>query len=312
MVAYGRDDARGSSGLRLHACTFRDGWGFRRVGARRGARRGVASAGIPVVRDAGENFRQPAMGRTRVAGEFILGVHGRVGGGDPAAGGGGVGRIAVGGSGGGGLLRLRADGVGACNFNEVFSLHHVFLAALLWLAVAYGRTKESRWVWWGAAVFGLGMSNHHTILFFGGLLAIWPFLREPGEWLKPRRMTGLCGLFLLGFLPYFVLPVIAAGAPPVTWGDWTNWSGAWAHFTRSGLRIAATGGWRNHGDRRLRGAVGGVDDGAGKCARLGRSGARGRRDFLERAGGKSRARLGACSRRWPGMWSFSTTWRTCR
>ncbi len=125
---------------------------------------------------------------------------------------------------------------------EVFSLHHVFVAVLLWLAVAYGRTLEARWVWWGAAVFGLGMSNHHTILFFGAPLAVWPFLQETGEWLKWRRMAGLCGLFLLGFLPYFALPLIAAAAPPVTWGDWSSWSGAWAHFTRAdygSLQLAA-------------------------------------------------------------------------
>lgn len=125
---------------------------------------------------------------------------------------------------------------------EVFALHHVFVAALLWLAVGYGRTAEARWVWWGAAVFGLAMSHHHTILFFGGPLAMWPFWRNRKFWLRPKRLAMLGGIFLLGFLPYFAIPHVAGNAPPVAWGDWTSWRGAWAHFTRAdygSLRLAS-------------------------------------------------------------------------
>jgi hypothetical protein len=134
---------------------------------------------------------------------------------------------------------------------EVFSLHHVFVAALLWIAVAYAQTSDRRWVWIGAGVAALGMSHHHTLVFFAFPMALWPLLREPGYWLKPGRVACLAGIGLLGMLPYLWLPFASARAAPVSWGDCTTWSGFWNHFTRadygtlqlaSGV-VAASGGW---------------------------------------------------------------------
>jgi hypothetical protein len=134
---------------------------------------------------------------------------------------------------------------------EVFSLHHAFVAALLWIAVAYAETGESRWVWIGAGVAALGMSHHHTLVFFAAPMALWPLLREPGYWLKPRRVACLAGIGLLGILPYLWLPFASARAAPVSWGDCTTWAGFWNHFTRADYgtlqlasgEVTASGGW---------------------------------------------------------------------
>ncbi|MGZ0709529.1 glycosyltransferase family 117 protein [Coraliomargarita sp. W4R53] len=133
---------------------------------------------------------------------------------------------------------------------EVFALHHVFVAALLWLAVLYADTAAPRWVWIGALVAALGMSHHHTILFFAAPLGLWPLLRQPAYWLKSRRLLLLLGIGLIGLSPYMILfwrsPDI-----PVTWGDWTSLGGFWRHFTRAeygsfqlaSSELSHSGGW---------------------------------------------------------------------
>ncbi|MCP5533475.1 MAG: DUF2723 domain-containing protein [Akkermansiaceae bacterium] len=134
---------------------------------------------------------------------------------------------------------------------EVFALHHVFVAALLWVAVAYAETGAARWVWIGAGVTGLAMSHHHTIVFFAAPLAVWPLIRQPSYWLKPTRLAGLAGVLLLGLLPYAFLPAASSSAAPVSWGDWTTPEGAWKHFTRADYgtmqlasgEVASAGGW---------------------------------------------------------------------
>lgn len=134
---------------------------------------------------------------------------------------------------------------------EVFALHHGFVAALLWLAVAYGETGAPRWIWIGAGVSALGMSHHHTLVFFAVPLALWPLIRQPSYWLKPKRIFALAGIGLLGLLPYAWLPAASASAAPVSWGDWTTLEGAWRHFTRADYgtlqlasgEVAQSGGW---------------------------------------------------------------------
>lgn len=134
---------------------------------------------------------------------------------------------------------------------EVFALNHLFAATLLWLAVAYDQSRTPRWAWAMAGVFGLGMSHHHTLLFLAAPVLLLPFLREPKVWLKPGRMAGLAGLFLLGLLPYASLPLIASGQPAVAWGDFTSLKGLLNHFTRADYgslqlasgKVATEGAW---------------------------------------------------------------------
>lgn len=134
---------------------------------------------------------------------------------------------------------------------EVFALHHVIVAALLWVAVLYADTAAPRWVWIGAGIAALGASHHHTIVFVAAPLVVWPLIRQPAYWWKAGRLCGLAAIGLAGLLPYLWLVMAANNVAPVSWGDPTSWQGFVHHFTRAEygtLQLAAgevssSGGW---------------------------------------------------------------------
>lgn len=103
---------------------------------------------------------------------------------------------------------------------EVFSLHLVFVAALLLLAGLWREADvpgRRRCMTAAALVFGLGLAHHQTIvLLLPGLLAF--------GWLaRGDRPVGLTPLVLpalaVGLSPYLYLPLRAAQGPPLNWGD---------------------------------------------------------------------------------------------
>jgi hypothetical protein len=127
---------------------------------------------------------------------------------------------------------------------EVFALNNLLVALLFYLALAYEETREPRFAVSGAFVLGLGLSNHHTVLFTAVPLAAW-VLWVGGGHLLDRRTLGLLVLALAaGLLPYLYLPLAAARHAPVTWGAANTWSGFWTHVLRreyGTFQLAPTG-----------------------------------------------------------------------
>ncbi len=115
---------------------------------------------------------------------------------------------------------------------EVFALNNLCVALLLLLAFLYDAHKELRYALLGAFVFGVGLSNHHTILFTAVPLAVWFLLSDRAEPLSVRRIASLAVSFAAGLLPYFYLPLEARGHSPVSWGAADTWSGFWTHVLR--------------------------------------------------------------------------------
>jgi hypothetical protein len=119
---------------------------------------------------------------------------------------------------------------------EVFALDNLAVAALVLLAVAYAESRDRRCALLGAFVFGLGLANHHTILFTGVPLALWMlWLGHPMQTPRTEIRRELGPLFLAfgaGLTPYLVLPFAGAVRVPVTWGATDTWSGFWTHVLR--------------------------------------------------------------------------------
>ncbi len=118
---------------------------------------------------------------------------------------------------------------------EVFALNNLFVAALLYLLVRIFQSEPSaqlRIACIGAFVIGLGLSNHHTFLFFAAPSVLWIAIALRAELLRPRPVALLVALFLLGLLPYALLPLFSAPAPLPGWGDLTTLDGFLTHILR--------------------------------------------------------------------------------
>jgi hypothetical protein len=115
---------------------------------------------------------------------------------------------------------------------EVFALNNLANAGLLFVAVLYDRRAERRYALLGALVVGLGLSNHHTILFSAVPLVAWALWRGRSDLLTLRNGGLLVTCFGVGLLPYLWLPIAAAGSPAVTWGAADRWAGFWTHVLR--------------------------------------------------------------------------------
>lgn len=126
---------------------------------------------------------------------------------------------------------------------EVFSLNNLIIAAELALLVLVDRTARAavvdrprltRLVNIAALIFGLGLSNHATSLFFNGpMLAvmIWRTVDDP-QWRTPKRWLMLAGWGAAGLLPYLYLPIAATGHPLIQWGDPSTLNGFLTHVLR--------------------------------------------------------------------------------
>jgi hypothetical protein len=115
---------------------------------------------------------------------------------------------------------------------EVFALNNLACAALLSCAVLYDEARNRRWLWLGAFVFGLGLSDHHTVVFTAVPLTLWALWRGGRQLLGGKTLLWAVLAFAAGLLPYLYLPIAARHHAPVSWGEADTWSGFWTHVLR--------------------------------------------------------------------------------
>lgn len=124
---------------------------------------------------------------------------------------------------------------------EVYALNCIFiLLLLLWVETVL---KTDRFFWeqhWKRLILlawltGLGLGNHTTLLL-AYPLAAWGLVRMiRGK--APPRLIILCAFGFISGLPlYLILPLRAAGHPPVNWGDASTAAGFWWLVSGGGYR----------------------------------------------------------------------------
>lgn len=135
---------------------------------------------------------------------------------------------------------VSAAAILALAFGPSFWINHVIaelrafgtalLAASLWLAVRYSQTREIKFLYTLAFVWGQAVVHHRLAVFTAPAMAV---LVLPGllsdRKRAPRLMLGSAGLGLLAFAFYLYLP-LRARMGAWTYGDPGTWQGFWFIF----------------------------------------------------------------------------------
>ena len=121
---------------------------------------------------------------------------------------------------------------------EVFALNNLFAAGLLyWSARALCEAETHpatplRTLCLAAFWMGLGLANHHTLVFYAAPFGLLLIALGGRRLLRPRTAAALAGSAAAGFLPYLYLPLAGLRPAAVTWGDTATLSGFLTHFFR--------------------------------------------------------------------------------
>jgi len=118
---------------------------------------------------------------------------------------------------------------------EVFALNNFFVALLFYLAArTVGVPQPSKNLFYAACfAFGLGLTNHHTLLFVGIPILIWLWLIPFREMKKVLLIKKGLPYFLFGLLPYLYLPLAALRKPWNSWGNAATFEGFIRHLLRA-------------------------------------------------------------------------------
>src|SRR3989338_574192 len=106
---------------------------------------------------------------------------------------------------------------------EVFSLNNLFVALIILISLHIFENPQGKKLFYLLAfVFGLALTNHHTILFLTPALIFLVLATNPKLLTQPKFLLPASFFFLLGLLPYIYLPVRASQNPVLNWGDPTT------------------------------------------------------------------------------------------
>src|SRR3989344_2060709 len=109
---------------------------------------------------------------------------------------------------------------------EVFSLNNLFVALIILIAVYIlenpNQDLSRRILYIGAFVFGLALTNHHTILFLTPALIFLVLATNPKLLTQPKFLILNTLFIFVGLLPYIYLPLRASQNPILNWGDPTT------------------------------------------------------------------------------------------
>ncbi|RPI58126.1 MAG: DUF2723 domain-containing protein, partial [Chloroflexi bacterium] len=112
---------------------------------------------------------------------------------------------------------------------EVYSLNAFLIGAVLFILLAWQRSRRPAWLYLGIGLYALSFGNHMTVVTLLPAVLYLVLATEPRTWLKPGRVVALTGLMFLGALQYLYVILRAQQQPllnelgPFSWGGWLYW-----------------------------------------------------------------------------------------
>lgn len=117
---------------------------------------------------------------------------------------------------------------------EVFSLNNMIIAIVFYQCVCFFQNPSRKLAYWIFLSLGLGMSNHHTFLFYAVPISFFVLWTGRTLLLKWREIAKLAGFAFLGLTPYIHLPFATHLHPFHSWGESTTLDGFLHHVLRRG------------------------------------------------------------------------------
>ena len=106
------------------------------------------------------------------------------------------------------------------NVTEVYAVNTALMAGVAWGMLRWARTRDVRWLYAAALLFGLGLAVHHVTIGTGALGIAVLITRVGGLRFWRSRSTIIAALLLAaGLLVYAYLPIAASRKPVMNWGD---------------------------------------------------------------------------------------------
>ena len=127
---------------------------------------------------------------------------------------------------------------------EVYAVNSALMAGVAWGMLRWARTRDVRWLYAAALLFGLGLCVHHVTIGTGAFAIAVLITRVGGIKFWGSRTTLIAALLLAaGLLVYAYLPIAASRKPVMNWGDPASVSAVWDHVTGKQYRsyIKTTG-----------------------------------------------------------------------
>src|SRR3989344_5451860 len=116
---------------------------------------------------------------------------------------------------------------------EVFSLNNLFVALIILIAIyIMGNPKNIKLFYLLSFVFGLALTNHHTILLLIPALLFLILTTNPKLFLQPKFLLLALFFFLLGLAPYIYLPIRDNQNPTIALGAADNIGRFFHHVLR--------------------------------------------------------------------------------
>ena len=115
---------------------------------------------------------------------------------------------------------------------EVYTLNAFFMALCVLLLVVWYESRQVRYLYALALVYGLGLTNHGTMMVLGPILLVFIVFSEPPRLRHGYRYALMALLIGCGLLVYLYLPIRSRANPAVDWGNPETWRTFWAHVNR--------------------------------------------------------------------------------